>query len=273
MTREEKFNASRLLCPVCEKHLTAENDSLRCANGHCFDVSRHGYVNLLPGKGAFYPLELFRNRRAIFDDGFYAPLLQRMEELLRRYVKNDRPFLLDAGCGEGYYAGNILKGVDCPRVAFDICREAVQLGAQRYDDVTFIVADLKRIPLPNHSVDCILDVLTPADYSEFSRVLKKSGRLIKAYPGENYLRELRELARDQLRSGPYDSERVADYFEDHMQLVRRERVTYTLPVTQAQAHAFARMTPMLQRVDVEALDLSGVKEITIDMELLVGRKK
>ena len=103
-------------------------------------------------------------------------------------------------------------------------------------------------------------------------MLKKSGRLIKAYPGENYLRELRSLAQDQLRSGPYDSERVADYFEDHMQLVRRERVTYTLPVTQTQAHAFARMTPMLQRVDVDALDLSGVKEITIDMELLVGKK-
>ena len=32
------------------------------------------------------------------------------------------------------------------------------------------------------------------------------------------------------------------------------------------------MTPMLQRVDVDALDLSGVKEITVDMELLVGKK-
>ena len=272
MTRNEKLNASRLLCPVCEKRLIAQGDSLRCAQGHCYDISRHGYVNLLPNKGAFYPLELFRNRRSVFDDGFYAPLLSRMEELMRRYVKSDAPFIADAGCGEGYYAGNILKDVSCPRVAFDISREAVQLGAQRYGDVTFIVADLKRIPLPDHSVDCILDILTPADYGEFSRILKKSGRVIKAYPGENYLKELRTLARDQLRSGTYDSERVADYFEDHMQLVRRERVTYTLPVTFAQAQAFARMTPMLQRVDVEALDLSGVKEITVDMELLVGKK-
>ena len=272
MTRAEKLNASKLLCPVCEKRLVADGESLRCVQGHCYDISRHGYVNLLPGKGAFYPLELFRNRRAIFDDGFYAPLLQRMEELMRRYVKNEQPFILDAGCGEGYYAGNILSGVDCPRVAFDICREAVQLGAQRYENVTFMVADLKRIPLPDHSADCILDILTPADYGEFSRVLKKSGRLIKAHPGENYLRELRDLARDQLRSGTHDSERVADYFEDHMQLIRRERVTYTLPVTLSQAQAFARMTPMLQRVDVEALDLSRVKEITIDMELLVGKK-
>jgi len=273
MTREEKLNGARLLCPVCGKRLLADEQSLHCVQGHTFDIARQGYVNLLPGKGAFYPLELFRNRREVFDRGFYAPLLERMEQLILRHVKSENPVLLDAGCGEGYYAGNLLKDRPCVKVAFDISREAVQLGAQRYGDVTFIVADLKRIPLPSHSVDCVLDVLTPADYSEFTRVLKKSGCVIKAIPGEHYLQQLRALAQDQLRSGPYESDRVKDYFALHMQCVQHERVTCTLPVTQEEARAFARMTPMLQRVDVEALDLSGVKEITVDMELLVGKKK
>lgn len=273
MTRTEKLLSAKLMCPVCGKRLLTDENTLSCVQGHSYDIARQGYVNLLPGKGAFYPLELFRNRRAVFDRGFYAPLLQKMEELILRYVKSDAPFLLDAGCGEGYYAGNLLKERDCVKVAFDISREAVQLGAQRYEDVSFIVADIKRIPLPDHSVDCVLDVLTPADYSEFTRVLKKNGRVIKAIPGEHYLKELRALAREQLRSGPYESGRVKDYFSLHMEPVRHERVTYTLPVTPEEALAFARMTPMLQRVDVEALDLSAVREITIDMELLVGRKK
>ena len=273
MTRAEKLNSAKLLCPVCGKRLLADEASLHCVQGHTFDIARQGYVNLLPGKGAFYPLELFRNRRFVFDHGFYAPLLQKMEELIVKHTKSDYPLLLDAGCGEGYYAGNLLKGRDCVKVAFDISREAVQLGAQKYDDVTFIVADLKRIPLPSHSVDCVLDVLTPADYSEFSRVLRKNGRVLKAIPGENYLRQLRALAQEQMQSAPYESTRVKDYFALHMDCVQHERVTYNLPVTLEEARAFARMTPMLQRVDVEALDLSGVKEITIDMELLVGRKK
>lgn len=273
MTRTEKLNGARLLCPVCGKRLLADEQALRCVQGHTFDIARQGYVNLLPGKGAFYPLELFRNRREVFDHGFYAPLLGRMEELILRHAKSEKIVLLDAGCGEGYYAGNLLKNRECVKVAFDISREAVQLGAQRYEDVTFIVADLKRIPLPDHSVDCVLDVLTPADYSEFTRVLKKNGRVLKAIPGENYLKELRALAQEQLRSGPYESGRVKDYFAEHMQAVQHDRVTYTLPVTPDEARAFARMTPMLQRVDVEALDLSGVRDITIDMELLVGKKK
>ena len=273
MTREGKLNAAKLLCPVCGKRLLAESGTLRCIQGHAFDIARQGYVNLLPGKGAFYPLELFRNRRFVFDHGFYAPVLQKMEELILRHCKSERPLLLDAGCGEGYYAGNLLKEHDCVKVAFDISREAVQLGAQRYEDVSFIVADLKRIPLPPHSVDCVLDVLTPADYSEFTRVLRRNGRVIKVIPGENYLKQLRVLAQQQIQSAPYESTRVKDYFALHMDCVQHERVTYTLPVTQEEARAFARMTPMLQRVDVEALDLSGVSEITIDMELLVGKKK
>jgi len=273
MTRAEKLNSAKLLCPVCGKRLLADDISLHCVQGHTFDIARQGYVNLLPGKGAFYPLELFRNRRFVFDRGFYAPLLQKMEELIVKHTKSDCPLLLDAGCGEGYYAGNLLKNRECVKVAFDISREAVQLGAQRYEDVTFIVADLKRIPLPSHSVDCVLDVLTPADYSEFSRVLRKNGRVLKAIPGEHYLRQLRALAQEQIQSAPYESTRVKDYFALHMDCVQHERVTYTMPVTSEEARAFARMTPMLQRVDVEALDLSGVKEITIDMELLVGRKK
>ena len=273
MSERNRLNEAKLLCPVCGKRLLLEDGSLRCMEGHCFDVSRQGYVNLLPGRGAFYPMELFRNRRFVFDRGFYAPLLEKMQLLIERYVKAEKPVLLDAGCGEGYYAGNLFKDGNWVKTAFDISREAVQLGAQRYEDVAFIVADLKRIPLPDHSVDCILDVLTPADYTEFSRVIKKNGCVLKAIPGEGYLKELRTLAKDQLRSGPYESDRVKDYFALHMQCVRRDRITYTLPVTQEEARAFARMTPMLQRVDVEALDLGGVTEITIDMELLVGKKK
>ena len=273
MTRTEKLLSAKLMCPLCGKRLLADENTLKCIQGHSYDIARQGYVNLLPGKGAFYPLELFRNRRFIFDRGFYAPLLERMEELILKHVKSDKPFLLDAGCGEGSDAGNLLKDKESVKVAFDISREAVQLGAQRYEKVTFIVADLKRIPLPDHSIDCVLDVLTPADYSEFTRVLKKNGRVLKAIPGADYLKELRALAQEQLRSAPYESGRVKDYFAEHMQPVQHDRVTYTLPVTPEEARAFARMTPMLQRVDVEALDLSGVKEITIDMELLVGKKK
>ena len=36
-----------LTCPVCGGALHREERSLRCGAGHCYDIARQGYVNLL----------------------------------------------------------------------------------------------------------------------------------------------------------------------------------------------------------------------------------
>ena len=36
-----------LTCPVCGGVLHREERSLRCGAGHCYDIARQGYVNLL----------------------------------------------------------------------------------------------------------------------------------------------------------------------------------------------------------------------------------
>ena len=36
-----------LKCPVCGNTLHREDRTLRCQKGHCYDVARQGYVNLL----------------------------------------------------------------------------------------------------------------------------------------------------------------------------------------------------------------------------------
>ena len=36
------------ICPLCRKPLVNENvSSLTCSSGHCYDLAREGYVNLL----------------------------------------------------------------------------------------------------------------------------------------------------------------------------------------------------------------------------------
>ena len=56
-----------------------------------------------------------------------------------------------------------------------------------------------------------------------------------------------------------------------MNVLAKETITYTLPVAQETAYHLARMTPMLAGIDVDALDLSGVTEITIDETLYIGK--
>lgn len=34
-------------CPICTKSMDIQGNSLICRHGHCFDISRYGYVNLL----------------------------------------------------------------------------------------------------------------------------------------------------------------------------------------------------------------------------------
>ena len=118
--------------------------------------------------------------------------------------------------------------------------------------------------------DVLLDVFTPANYAEFARVLKPGGVLVKLWPRSGYLAQLREAARGLLRHDTYDDSRVAEYLDAHAQMLERRTITYTLPVDAALAAHLARMTPMLADVNLSALDLSGVTEITIDMNLYAG---
>ncbi|MBE5787151.1 MAG: methyltransferase domain-containing protein [Clostridiales bacterium] len=265
-----------LICPLCHKALKQQaNGSLQCVKKHCFDVSRRGYVNFAPGKGAQkYSKELFECRRAIFQDGFYDPVVKELGKILLQRAKKPRARILDAGCGDGYYARALSAQFPnrLDMYAFDLSRDAVDLAARGENKVKWMVADLTNIPVKNGGMDGVMDIFTPANYAEFSRVLIPGGLLLKVIPGEEYLIQLRKAAADQLRNASYSNERVTDYFEKHFALIDRKRITHTLPVNEEQKRHFARMTPMMFGVDTDALDLSAMQEMTIDVEILVGRR-
>lgn len=74
-------------------------------------------------------------RRDFLEAGWYQPFSDRLNQLVADFLRpEDRPLLLDAGCGEGYYTGGSPRRSD-PRVriaAFDISKSAVQAAAKRY---------------------------------------------------------------------------------------------------------------------------------------------
>ena len=89
-------------CPRCGASLATDGASLRCAEGHCYDLSSRGYVNLAPDRAQSsekYDAELFESRRAILDDGLYAPVLCALRDMLGARF-GDAPFTAaDIGCG------------------------------------------------------------------------------------------------------------------------------------------------------------------------------
>ena len=262
---------SLLRCPICRSALALREKSLVCANRHCYDIARQGHVNFVPNqKDSFYTRTLFESRAAVFEAGVFEPVIAALEEAMARHVKAERPVLVDAGCGEGYYAKRVCADRPMVRIGFDLSKEAVRLAARGQAEASFFAADLKNIPLADHCADVLLDVFTPANYAEFGRVLKPGGVVMKLAPRSGYLHELREAAADQLRRRAYDGGDVERYVHEHMNVLEQRAITYTMDVTPALALHLAQMTPMLAGVDIGRLDLSGVRTITIDETLYVG---
>lgn len=257
-------------CPLCGADMVLHTNSLVCSNRHCFDLSKYGYINFAPAsKGALYTGELFDNRRAVFAAGFYEPVVEALEQLVCLTGSAAATRVLDVGCGEGYYAAALAKRPGLEVYAMDLSKQAIVLAAKGCKTVWWMVGDLAAIPLQDGCMDVLLNILTPANYGEFTRVLRPDGQVVKVVPGEGYLQELRAAAGKE----GYSNAQVAAHFADNMMVMARKRVTYKVEIDAMQAAYFAHMTPMLSDTDMALPDVRAVRRITIDLELLVGTPK
>ena len=265
MSAEKFFKQISLLrCPVCGTAFSRSQSALRCENGHTFDVARKGYVHLLPNaKPSKYDAALFEARRRIQESGFYDDVLCA----IRKRIPADTAVLLDAGCGDGTFTKSLARGVT---VGLDSAKDAITLAARGGGPILWTVGDLTRLPLADHSVDAILNLFSPAHYGEFRRVLKPGGRLLKLVPQSDYLREIRALAGDRLKSGAYSNEAVVQHLAEQFRILRKTRVTHTFPLNEAQASDFLAMTPLTFGLDIKTLDASALHCITVDVELLAA---
>lgn len=188
--------------------------------------------------------------------------------------------ILDVGCGEGYYSRWLARSFESPGLSevcrffsMDIAKDAIRLAAQKGEGLGLMIADLARLPLKRNRVDALMNILTPANYQEFFRVLKPDGFLIKVIPGSQYLREVRNAVSQQLIHKEYSNQSVMEYFREHAELLERRTVLQTFPVDEETAGAFLRMTPMTGQVDISKVRQEDMKTITIHLEILVGRPR
>lgn len=278
-----------MACPICSGPIqvmqTANTGSLRCSRGHCFDIAKQGYVNLLPHppRGA-YGKSMFEARRRVSASGFFEPLLERIGGRISRELVSctEPPHLLDAGCGEGSALARIMHQVE-ERTAVtllgagvDISKEAIRIAARESSRAIWCVADLARCPFAARTFGYILNLLSPSNYSEFRRLLADDGMITKVIPGSAYLRELREVLYRQTDRQHYDNERTAALFLRHFHLLGTESVQYRLPAAPAFLEDVIRMTPLTWGAPEErirqALRMENA-EITADFTILYGKKK
>jgi len=266
-------HAALFCCPLCHSPMIARETSLRCEGGHDFALSKKGYVDFCPtARAGAYDDELFDSRSRFIAGGFYGEMLAALRALWMEYAPVGP--LLDAGCGEGSFLKVLAPDpVQGTALGLDLSRPGIQRAARGGGGWLWAVGDLSRLPLRSGSMAAIVNILSPANYPEFSRVLLPGGVVLKVVPGERYLSELRALARDRLRREAYSNERVVKLFEERFRVLEQREICRTYPLSPGQAADLAVMTPLTQGIEKGQLDVAALRSVTIHLHILAGRPR
>ena len=265
-----------LKCPVCGGEMDFAEGVLFCkgARRHSFDMASAGYVNLASAKaaGGGDDAALIRARTAFLEKGGYARIADAVCDVLRDHAGGNAT-VLDAGCGEGYYAAKMAER-GYAVLGLDLSKRGITHAAKRARreelSAFFCVAGIFDLPLADASVDAVVSLFAPVAEEEFLRVLKPGGVLILVGAGEEHLFSLKRVLYDT----PYLNEPRGD-LPARMTRIAAERVRYTFAADNATLQELFSMTPYYYRTSpqgVARLAATDALDVDVDAQILVYRK-
>ena len=256
--------------------MVREGSSLFCdgKRRHCFDFAKEGYVNLASSKAAGGGDDglLIRSRTAFLSGGYYAPFADRICALLRRYV--DGGVVVDAGCGEGYYACRIAQdgfrvlGIDLSKNGV---RHAAKAASRANTEALLAVAGIFDLPVRDGAADAVVSLFAPVCEQEFLRVLKPGGILVLAGAGPDHLYSFKKVLYDT----PYQNEPRADV-PTQMKRIAAERLAFDMELDSAALQALFAMTPYFYRTsEAGRARLSALPSLCVgaEMDITVYQKQ
>ena len=255
-----------LICPVCGLFLEFHGGTARCENGHCFDVAKEGYVNLLRSSKSGDLIgddkASARCRRDFLNKGYYLPL----KNALCQIFDDRQGSVLDICCGEGYYTSALAQNPNLTVFGFDISREMIRLAAKR-GGCRYFVANMASIPIAYESMDYAVHLFAPFQEASFARILKPGGRLITVIPGKRHLFGLKQALYDT----PYENDEQLPH-TSLLQLKRVMKVSDLITLSsQDDIQAVFRMTPYYFHTSaVDKEKLSMLTELTTPVEFVLA---
>ena len=265
-----------LICPVCGAALVENGNALCCTGSvkkHNFDISRAGHVNFAGGSydpNSGDPADMVRARIAFLEKDYYAPLADRVAAL----VAEMGGICVDAGCGSGYYTEKMSAGADIT-YGFDLSKTAVEYAAKKaireQKSCYYGVCSVYTLPVADGAASSVTSVFAPVAEEEFTRVLKKGGRLIIAAAAPDHLSDMKAMLYDTVTENGERGD-----LPRNMELISRERLTYKPTVEKGDIAALYAMTPYSRRTSRESAErlLSLDKlDITFSFDVFVYAKK
>ena len=263
---------SFLTCPICQSLMSVSQSGTTCRQNHHFDITKKGYVNLSLAKGdKSYDYTLFDARKMMVQAGIFDKLIDQIIQIMNLKSTHSSSYsLLDAGCGEGNFIIKLLQGLNHhPLHVFgvDLAKDAITRATNEDSDVNWIVADLAKLPLQSNTLDVVINVLSPANYQQFKRVLKKEGLFIKVVPNSEHFKQLREALGMPHLEADYAQQTIA-HLKENMDLKREIPFRYDFAIENHQQEVIQLMSPLSKHPLKESS--TPLSHITIDVVILVA---
>lgn len=272
-------------CPICQAAIQIKDlKSMVCKNQHTFDFTKQGYVNMTTHAiKTKYDKALFESRRKISEDHrFFYPVSELLAQKISQYMKDKNMTIVDMGCGEGSQLSDIndiltqVYHKQAVNIGVDLAKEGI-LTAAKYDDAPmWLVADLAYSPFSKQQFDVVLNILSPSNYEEFTRILKDDGFIMKVVPQHHYLQELRKAIFADTDKQTYSNKDTVERFKQSFELVEKVDICYTVTLQQDALQALIQMTPLGWTITEQQMHEflhEGMREITVDLAILIGRKR
>lgn len=291
-----------LLCPTCGEPLNRAGKSLICPNRHTFDLSKSGYVNLLPpgkGKNAHTGDDcgMVDARVDFLKRGYYNNISDTAASLIAQHapLMGDTVSVCDMGSGEGWHTCRIAEktgeitgkntlvlGIDASKYAANrASRLSRRLNLMPKDGIGaphggntaayFIPANIFHTPLAENSFSAAVSMFAPVAWEEARRILCDDGVLIVVSSAREHLLEMRHLIYSDVRLSD-DEITAPENFETVEK--RSLRYTVTLPDKEAIADLFM-MTPFYYKTTemgkVRLLSKDTL-DVTVDVSCTVYKK-
>ena len=264
-------------CPLCHQPLNRQDLSWRCANAHCFDIAKEGYVNLLPvqnkhSKNPGDNAQMMQARRAFLDAGYYQPLSDQINQLLSQHLTASAK-LLDLGCGEGYYTARLSDALNAKQAqiwGLDISKTAIRYAAKRYSAINFSVASAYDLPFADQSFDAITRIYAPSLSTEIERVLKHQAWLLTVQPAARHLFELKQAI--------YQTPRLHEDLAENLPglvLRQQQNLSYAIELKQPQDTLnLLNMTPFAWKLtEAHKLQLTErLSKVSLDFTIRLYQK-
>lgn len=217
-----------------------------------------------------------KSRQKNLEKGLFDKISDKLNKMILEH--NSKYDILDCGSGTGYYDNRLYEYLKehniNPNISgFDISKNSVNFAKKYYPHIDFFESDVNNIKTPTNSRDIIFTILTPKNYQEYNRILRKDGKLyIVSYNKKEHFKEILEYLGIKRK----EKKLTKDLDDGGFKIFSREELKYEIEFDNESLADVIKTIPEYQTLEkkkVEELNKMQSFKVTLSYIIIEAIKK